>query len=281
MLWLKEKVAIITGAGSGLGREYALMFASHGAKVIVNDPGCTKEGTGSSQAAHSVVEEIRQAGGQAVPHTDPVGSLPVAQSLVESAIHHFGRLDILVNNAGILRDRTLLNMTEDEWDAVIHVHLKGTFTCLQAAARHMKDHGGGCILNTSSSSGLLGNFGQANYGAAKAGIYGLTRVAANELQKYHINVNAIAPIAATRMLADLPGLSDQDRQQFDPHQVATLATFLASDHAKALTGHTFGLEGNQLFLYRMLTSHGVTQFANQGRWTLESLAAAIPQTLAW
>lgn len=282
MKWLEGKVAVITGAGSGLGREYALQFAAQGAKVVVNDPGCNKDGQGSSPAAQEVVDAILESGGEAIAHLKPVGSVQVASELVQTAIDAFGKIDILVNNAGILRDRTLLNMSEEEWDSVIHVHLKGTFTCLQAAALQMKKQGhGGRILNTSSSSGLLGNFGQGNYGAAKAGIYGLTRVAAMEFQKLGITVNAVAPIAATRMLADLPGITEEDRQQLHPRQVARLMTFLASDQAAAITGQTFGIEGNQLFQYRMMTSHGVTQFALHGEWTVESIASAMQPVMFW
>ena len=202
---LDGKVAIITGAGNGIGREHALLFARLGARVVVNDPGCDRHGDGTSSAAEAVLEEIRAAGGEAIANLEPVGGFEAAAEIVESAVSAWGKLDILVNNAGILRDRTLLKTNEEEWDQVIQVHLKGTFTMLQAAARRMKEQGlGGRIINTSSGSGLLGNFGQSNYGAAKMGIQALTRIGAIELAHYQITVNAIAPMAYTRMTSDLP-----------------------------------------------------------------------------
>src|SRR5262245_53454638 len=204
---LEGKVAVITGAGGGIGRAHALLFAREGARVVVNDVGCQRDGTGHGDAAGRVVAEIRALGGEAVANTEAVGTFAAAGRIVQDAVEAFGRLDIRVNNAGILRDRTILNMTLEEWDQVIQVHLTGTFACLQAAARVMKEQGaGGRIINTSSSSGLLGLFGQANYGAAKAGIYALTRIAAQELAKYKITVNAIAPAALTRMLETIPGV---------------------------------------------------------------------------
>lgn len=282
MKWLENKVAIVTGAGSGLGREYALLFAQNGAKVIVNDPGCGRDGSGHSSIADEVVAEIAAHGGEAVADNTAVGSMKAADALIATAVRHYGKLDILVNNAGILRDRTLLNMSEEEWDVVIQVHLKGTFSCLQAAARQMKAQGhGGRIINTSSSSGLLGNFGQGNYGAAKAGIYGLTRVAALEFQKLGITVNAVAPIAATRMLADLPGFSEADLAHYHPRQVAALVAFLASEKAASITGQTFGIEGNHLFLYRMMTTHGADQFADEGQWSIDAIATSIQQVMFW
>ena len=205
---LADKVAIITGSGRGIGREHARLFSSEGAKVVVVDPGCDQHGAGESESiAEQTVSAIVAAGGEAVACREAVGSLDSARRMVQLAKDHFGRLDILVNNAGILRDRTLLKMSEDEWDDVIQVHLKGTFTCTQAAATVMKDQGqGGRVIKTSSSSGLLGNLGQTNYGAAKAGIHAFTRIAAVELAKYEITVNAIAPIALTRLLVSLPGI---------------------------------------------------------------------------
>jgi NAD(P)-dependent dehydrogenase (short-subunit alcohol dehydrogenase family) len=280
---LQGKVAVITGAGAGLGREYALLFAKEGAKIVVNDPGCNRDGTGAGQVADEVVREIQAAGGEAVANYLPVGSMANAAKIVQTAIDSFGKIDILVNNAGILRDRTILNMTEAEWDDVVNVHLKGTFSCLQAAAVAMKEQGkGGRIINTSSSSGLLGNFGQSNYGAAKAGIYGLTRVAAQEFMKLGITVNAIAPIAATRMLADLPefkGLDDLDK--LGPRYVAPLVAFLATDASAQITGQTFGIEGNQLFLYRMTTTHGVTRYQGPEPFTIEEVGKAMHQVLFW
>src|SRR5512139_1074782 len=175
---LDGKVAVITGAGTGIGRAHALLFAKQGAKVLVNDTGAALDGSGGGDAADRVAAEIRAAGGEAIPNRTSVAGFEGANSIVNHAVEQFGRIDILVNNAGILRDRTLLKMNPEEWQAVLDVHLTGTFACLQAAARRMKDQGtGGRIINTSSSSGVLGNFGQINYGAAKAGIHAVTRIA--------------------------------------------------------------------------------------------------------
>jgi NAD(P)-dependent dehydrogenase (short-subunit alcohol dehydrogenase family) len=282
---LDNKVAIVTGAGGGIGRAYALLFAREGARVVVNDVGSARDGMGgdgSNSAGHTVAE-IEKSGGRAVANTEAVGSFESAEGIVQSALDAFGQLDILVNNAGILRDRTILKMTPDEWNLVLRVHLKGTFACLQAAARAMKMRGeGGRIINTSSSSGLLGNFGQANYGAAKAGIHALTRIAAQELARHRITVNAIAPIALTRMTEDLPGRKkSMTVQAMGPQHIAPLAAFLASDDAAAITGQTFGVEGNHVFVYRMMTSHGVTNRRSDEPWTVEEIGKAIERIVEW
>ena len=280
---LEGKVAIITGAGGGIGREYALLFASEGAKVVVNDIGCEANGNGQSPTADQVVAEIIARGGQAVASNDPVGSFASAGRIVETALEAYGQLDILVNNAGILRDRTLLKMTEDEWNQVIEVHLTGTFSCMQAAARVMTERDmGGRIINTSSSSGLLGNFGQTNYGAAKAGIHALTRIAALELAKHKITVNAIAPAALTRMFQTIRGAADLvSIDTFGPKFIAPLAAYLASDAASSISGQTFGIEGQHVFIYKMMTSHGATQWNGPNPWTVEKLALAIGQIIQW
>jgi NAD(P)-dependent dehydrogenase (short-subunit alcohol dehydrogenase family) len=292
---LDGKVAIITGAGGGIGRQHALLFAREGARVVVNDPGCAVDGqpagvaeTGAetrSVVAQQVVEEITAAGGQAVANTDVVGTAEAAERIVETALDAYGRLDVLVNNAGILRDRTILKMTDDEWDAVLAVHLKGTFTCLQAAARVMKEQqpDGGRIINTTSSSGLLGQFGQANYGAAKAGIYALTRIAAQELARYHIAVNAIAPWAMTRMLAASSGFDlERAQETLAPERVSPLVAWLATDAAAraGVSGMVFGIEGNELFTYRMMTTHGATRHDGVP-WTIDSIGASIEQIIQW
>ncbi len=283
MAYLQGKVAIITGAGGGIGRAHALLFAREGAKVVVNDLGCARDGTGQSDAAARVVAEIKALGGAAVASEEAVGTVASAERIVRTALDAFGRLDVLVNNAGILRDRTLLNMTEDEWDQVIQVHLKGTFTCAQAAARVMKEQGrGGRIINTSSSSGLLGNFGQCNYGAAKAGIHALTRIAAWELAKYQITVNAIAPAALTRMLETMAGVKETVTEAtLGPQFIAPLVAYLASDAAAGITGQTFGVEGSHLFTYRMMTSHGSTKRVSGEPWTVEEIAKALNQIVNW
>ncbi|MBB74259.1 MAG: short-chain dehydrogenase [Planctomycetaceae bacterium] len=280
---LQGKVAVITGAGRGIGRAHALSMAAQGARLVINDVGCERDGSGQGSAAKDVVEEILATGGNAVVSSDEVGSSSAAQSIMQTALREFGQLDILVNNAGILRDRTLLKMTDEEWDDVVRVHLKGTFCCLRAAAQIMKDQGrGGRIINTSSSSGLLGNFGQANYGAAKAGIHTLTRIAAAELGRYGITVNAIAPLAWTRMTDDLPkGTALSQQQAMSPEFISPIVAFLASDAAKEINGETFGVEGNHVFCYRMMTSHGITRNSGDGPWSFEELRDLVPQAVTW
>lgn len=269
------KVVIITGAGNGIGRQHAQQFAKEGAKVVVNDLGGSRDGTGASNmAADQVVEEIKAAGGQAVADYSNVATLDGADTLVWRALDKFGRLDILVNNAGILRDRTLLNMSEPEWDAVQAVHLKGTFLVTRAAARVLKAQGqGGRIINTSSVSGLMGNFGQANYAAAKAGIYGFTRTVAMELQRFNITCNAIAPVALTRLTEDLTIMQGVSAEQLGPQHITPVVLFLASDLAAQVTGRVIGVQGGKIFEYRMLANPGVTRdVTREGAWTPEEIA---------
>jgi NAD(P)-dependent dehydrogenase (short-subunit alcohol dehydrogenase family) len=268
---LTGKVAIITGSGNGIGREHALYMAKLGAKIVVNDVGGARDGTGAgTRAADAVVEEIKKLGSDAVASYDSVATLEGAQSMVWAAMNKFGRLDVLVNNAGILRDRTLINMSEAEFDAVINVHLKGTFMCTQAAARAMKlQNQGGKIVNTTSLSGLLGNFGQANYSSAKAGIYGLTRTASMEFQKFNVNVNAVAPVAKTRMTEDLAMMKGVTETDMGPQHIAPVVAFLASDLAKDITGRIFGVHGTKVFEYKMAQSEGVTK--SGGMWSPEEI----------
>lgn len=255
---LDGKVAVITGAGNGIGRAHALLFAREGAKVLVNDTGGALDGSGSGDAAERVAGEIREIGGEAFPNTVSVASFEGANAIVRAAVEQWGQIDVLVANAGILRDRTLLKMNPEEWQAVIDVHLTGTFACLQAAARQMKDQGnGGRIITTSSSSGLLGNFGQINYGAAKAGIYAITRIAAMELGRYGITVNSLAPNAFTRMTRDLPAMAGRTEADYGPQFMSPLVCWLASDEAADVTGQTFGVNVNHIQIYKMMTSHGV------------------------
>ncbi|HLU68289.1 MAG TPA: SDR family NAD(P)-dependent oxidoreductase [Kofleriaceae bacterium] len=252
---LNGKVAAITGSGGGIGRAHALLLAREGARVVVNDIGAARDGTGADGAlAARVVEEIRVAGGEAIADTSDVSEPDGARALIRRAVDELGRLDILINNAGILRDKTLRKMEVDQWDAVIKVHLRGTFLCMQAAATHMIERGGGGrIINTTSVAGLLGNFGQANYSAAKAGIYGLTMTAAIELRKHGITVNALAPVAHTRMTEDLPMMSAMPdaAELLSPDRVAPAALFLASDLAADVTGAVLAVEGARMYVYRM------------------------------
>jgi NAD(P)-dependent dehydrogenase (short-subunit alcohol dehydrogenase family) len=267
------KVVVVTGAGNGIGRAEALAFAAAGARVVVNDVGGARDGTGRDQrAADAVVAEIAAAGGEAVASHASVSDVDGAAAIVWAGVGKWGRVDVLVNNAGILRDRSLVNMSEAEWDAVIAVHLKGAFLTTRAFARAIKQQGPGdyALVNTSSVSGLMGNFGQANYAAAKAGIYGFTRTAAIELAKSGCRANAIAPIALTRMTEDLPSMKEAaDR---GPEHVAPVVLWLASSLAKGITGRVFGVHGAHVFEYAMRTSPGVTAPPEGAAWTPAALA---------
>jgi NAD(P)-dependent dehydrogenase (short-subunit alcohol dehydrogenase family) len=270
---LDGKVAIITGAGGGIGRAHALLFAKEGAKVVVNDLGGDRAGKGfGSEMADNVVAEIKAAGGDAVANYDSVATREGADSLLWTALNKFGKVDILVNNAGILRDKTFLNMSEADWSLVLDVHLKGTFLCAQAVARQLKLQGkGGRIINTTSMSGLMGNFGQANYSAAKAGIYGLTRTLSLELKKANVTVNAIAPVAYTRMTEDLPMLSalPNAKEMLAPEHVATVALFLASELSADITGAVVGVQGTKVSVYRMMETAGAAPMG--AAWTAAEL----------
>jgi NAD(P)-dependent dehydrogenase (short-subunit alcohol dehydrogenase family) len=268
---LDGKVAIITGAGGGIGRAEALLFASEGARVVVNDVGGARDGSGQGDAAAAVVEEIKAAGGEAVASFASVATAEGAASIIKAAVDAFGRLDVLVNNAGILRDKTLLKMDEALFDSVIAVHLKGTFLCTQAAAKQMvAQGGGGRIVNTTSVSGMMGNFGQANYAAAKAGIYGLTRTAAIELQKQRITVNAIAPIAKTRMTEDLPHFQS-GKDTLSPEHIAPAALFLGSDLCVDRTGHVLAVAGSRMYVFKVVESTGKFKDENAA-WTAQEIA---------
>lgn len=246
------RVCIVTGGGRGIGREHALMLAEHGAKVVVNDLGAGRDGSGSSAGpAQEVVDEIVAAGGEAIVDGHDVSDWSAAGEMVAAAVERFGRLDVLVNNAGILRDRMLVNMTESEWDAVIAVHLKGTAAPAHHAAVHWRERSkageevDARIINTSSPSGLYGNVGQTNYGAAKAGIASFSIIASMELARYGVTVNAIAPAALTRMTEDL-GMgqaSDEVKEKMSPAWIAPLVTWLASSESSGVTGRVFDITG--------------------------------------
>ncbi len=249
------RIAIVTGAGRGIGREHALSLARHGAKVVVNDLGGSVDGTGGDLTpAEQVVEEIRAAGGEAIANGENVADFEGAGRMVQAAIDAFGDLHAVVNNAGILRDRMLSNMTEAEWDAVINVHLKGTFAPSRHAVAYWRDRAkagepvSGRIINTTSVSGIYGNPGQTNYGAAKAGIAAFTNILALEVARYGVTVNAVAPAALTRMTENL-GMgqgSDEEKAAMAPHWIAPIVTWLASDEAAGVTGRVFEASGRVL-----------------------------------
>ena len=246
------RVCIVTGAGRGIGREHARMLADHGASVVVNDLGGSRDGRGvDAGPAEEVVAEIVAAGGRAVANIDDVSDWAGAQHMVEQAIDAFGGLDVLVNNAGILRDRMLVNMTEEEWDGVIKVHLRGTFAPARHAAAYWRERSkqglanDARIINTTSISGLYANPGQSNYGAAKAGIAAFTQIAAQELARYGVTVNAVAPGALTRLTDDTK-MSDEIRAHYDPRWVAPVVTWLASGDSRDVTGQV--IESNGLVL---------------------------------
>jgi NAD(P)-dependent dehydrogenase (short-subunit alcohol dehydrogenase family) len=282
---LDGRVAIITGAGGGIGREHALLFASEGAKVVVNDLGGAMDGTGDDRSvAQKVVDEIKAMGGEAVANTDNIADWEGGQRLINTAVESFGDLHVLVNNAGILRDRVLVNMTEEEWDAVIHVHLKGHFVPTRFAAAYWREQTkagkqvNGAIVHTSSTSGLLGNPGQTNYGAAKAGIASFSNICAQELARYGVRSNTIAPAARTRLTEATPGLGDmvkapEDAGKFDawdPANVSPLVAYLSTADCP-LTGKTFFVQGARVALMSPWAM-GESFDNNNDRWTVEGLA---------
>ncbi|NNL67149.1 MAG: SDR family NAD(P)-dependent oxidoreductase [Myxococcales bacterium] len=280
---LSGKVAIVTGSGGGIGREHALALAKEGAQVVVNDLGGTREGAGGGTAmADQVVKEIQEAGGEAAASYDNVATVDGGKGILATALDAFGRVDALVNNAGILRDKTFAKMTEDLWDSVVAVHLRGAFCVTQPVFNHMKESGeGGSIINTSSTSGLEGNFGQTNYGAAKAGIAGLTRCLAIEGQRAGIRVNAIAPVALTRMTEDLAMFQKDDiKERMDPALVSPLIVYLASDLSKEITKRIFFVGGGTISEMRMTRTKGVTKTDDGGRWDPEEIAGRIDEILA-
>jgi len=281
------KVAIVTGGGRGIGRDECLLLAREGAKVVVNDVGAALDGSETGERpADEVVAEIRARGGGAVPSYDDVTHYAGAERLVRSAIDAFGRLDALVNNAGIVRDRMVYNMSEEDFDAVVAVHLKGHFNCVRWASAYFREENkkGSTdrrhIVNTTSGSGLLGNPGQTSYGAAKAGVAALTLIWARELERYGVSVNAIAPIARTRMTQATFGALEADAGEFDamdPANVAPLVVYLASDLSNDVTGEVLGIRGGELERYApWAVSKAI---AKDGRWTVEEIAARAREVL--
>ena len=282
---LDGRIAIITGAGRGIGREHALLFASEGAKVVVNDLGGALDGSGDDRSpAQQVVDEIKAAGGEAVANADDITDWEGGKRLIDTAVETFGDLHVLVNNAGILRDRVLVNMSESDWDSVIHVHLKGHFVPTRHAAAYWREQTKAgvevkaSVINTSSTSGLLGNPGQSNYGAATAGIAAFTTIAADELVRYGVRVNAIAPAARTRMTEHTPGLSDivqapTDASVFDswdPANVPPLVAYLATEGCPS-TGRVYFVHGGQVRLFQPWTM--TDSIDKNDRWTVTELQA--------
>jgi NAD(P)-dependent dehydrogenase (short-subunit alcohol dehydrogenase family) len=270
---LDGKVAIVTGAGGGLGRCHALLFAKEGAAVVVNDLGGARDGAGGGHSmADQVVKEIQAMGGQAVANYDSVATVEGGNNICKSAIDAFGKVDILVNNAGILRDKTLVNTDEQSWDIVIQVHLKGTYCVTRPVFTHMKERGqGGVIVNTSSTSGLIGNFGQSNYGAAKAGIAGFTRCLALEGKKYNIRVWGLAPVAVTRLTEDLPGMGNENvKQMLAPEKVSPAVLYMVSDLSKDKTGKFLFVSGNKVTELKIVGAEG---FKNPNGVTAQEIAA--------
>jgi len=288
---LDGRVAIITGAGRGIGREHALLFAAEGAKVVVNDLGGALDGSASAATpAEEVVAEIRAFGGEAVANHDNVAEWEGGARLIQTALDTYGELDVLVNNAGILRDRVLVNLSESDWDAVINVHLKGHFVPTRHAATYWRERAkaghpvNASIINTSSTSGLLGNIGQSNYGAAKAGIAAFTVIIAEELGRYGVRANAIAPAARTRMTESTPGLADyvvkpSDEAVFDvwdPANISPLVATLAMADCTA-TGRVFFVQGGTVRLFQNWTMTETLE--RDDRWAVADLAAQLPTLL--
>jgi NAD(P)-dependent dehydrogenase (short-subunit alcohol dehydrogenase family) len=281
---LKNKVAVVTGAARGIGKEIAVLMARYGARVVVNDYGGTESGGGAAAGpADEVVKEIRAAGGEAVASYDSVATMAGGQRIVQAAIDTFGRVDIVVNNAGILRDRMIFNMSEEEWDAVINTHLKGSFAVTRAAAPHMREQKSGRFINMTSTSGLVGNVGQANYAAAKLGIVGLTKVTALDMARYNVTANCISPFAWTRMIGTIPTETAAQKQRVEkikkmsPAHIAPVAAFLASDEAKEVTGQIFGVRGKELMLFGH--HRPIMRVHHAEGWTAERLAEMFAGTL--
>ena len=285
---LKGKVAVVTGAGRGIGKAIALLMAEEGARVVVNDLGTDIHGSGQLRGpADEVVAEIAESGGTAVANYDSVAVMEGGEQIIKTAVDNFGRLDILVNNAGILRDRMIFNMTEEEWDTVISIHLKGHFNCTKYACMLMREQGGGRIINFSSEAGL-GNAGQANYSAAKEGIIGFTRTVARDMGKYGVTCNAIRPRAATRMINTMRMVRDANITsalppvstfaQSQPEDIAPFVVYLASDEASLINGCDFIVGGGTISI--MSQPRPIETIYKEGRWTLDELSSIVPQTLA-
>jgi len=288
---VKNKVAVVTGGGGGIGRAICFLLAKEGAKVVVNDVGTTIDGTGTSnKVADSVVEIINKAGGIAIANYDSVITMEGGENIIKAALNHFGRLDIVITPHGILRDRMLFNMTEQEWDSVIETHLKGTFTVCKHASILFRQQKSGRIITFSSTSGLIGNPGQANYGAAKSGIAGFTKVVARDLGRYGVTVNCIAPLADTRMTMSIPVSAQRLSQESGitrgadeealekAEDIAPMVVYLASDHASNVNGQIFLVHGGTIAL--MSQPRPIkTIYSHQKQWTLDELSTMVSKYL--
>ena len=279
---LEGKSVIVTGAGGGIGRDIALAMAREGAKVVVNDIGASVAGEGKDEGpAQAVVNEIKALGGQAVANTDSVSESASAARIIGSALEAFGRIDVVVNNAGILRDRFFHKMSAEEWDAVIKVHLYGTFYVSRAAATHFKEQQAGCYVHMTSTSGLVGNFGQANYAAAKLGIAALSKSIALDMHKFNVRSNCISPFAWSRMIGSIPVETPEEQARVDrlkqmtPAKIAPLAVCLASDAANHVNGQIFAVRNNEIFL--MSQPRPIRSVQRGEGWTPQSVAShALP-----
>lgn len=280
---LNGKVGVVTGAGRGIGREICLSFAQEGAKVVVNDLGGDRDGSGEGKIADEVVKEIQDMGGEAVANYDSVATVEGGENLFKTTIDAFGEMDFLVNNAGILRDRTLYNMEESDWDLIMEVHLKGHYNCTRPFVRYIRDENRlNCrILNMSSVSGLYGNFGQTNYGAAKAGIAGFSRSLALEVAKYKCTVNTISPGAATRLTIDLIEAAGREYDENDwtqgPEQIAPVVTWLCSDEANNITSQIIHSQGGILGI--MQQPAVIKSYTSDNLWTINQLNQLMPELL--
>ncbi|MDH3318494.1 MAG: SDR family oxidoreductase [Betaproteobacteria bacterium] len=275
---LKDKVVLVTGAGGGIGRDFALAFAAHGARVMVNDLGTSVAGEGSSSGpAQKVADEIKAKGGEALASSDSVADWDSANRIVKAAIDAYGRIDCVVNNAGILRDRFFFNMSAEEWKSVIDVHLNGSFYVSRAAATYFKSQNSGCYVHMTSTSGLIGNLGQANYSAAKLGIVGLSKSIALDMARYGVRSNCIAPFAWSRMIGSIPTETPEQQARVEKMKVmetakiAPLAVFLASEAAQGVSGQIFAVRANELFL--MSQSRPIRSVHRAGGWTPQDIAA--------
>jgi NAD(P)-dependent dehydrogenase (short-subunit alcohol dehydrogenase family) len=282
---LEGKVALVTGAGRGIGRDIALLMARHGAGVVVNDMGGSAKGEGEDSApAAAVVEEIRKEGGDAIANFDSVADFAAAEDMVAQAVSQYGRLDIVVNNAGILRDVIFHKMTEDDWDSVIAVHLKGSFSVSRAAASRFREQGAGAFVHMTSTSGLIGNLGQANYSAAKLGIVGLSKSIALDMERFGVRSNCISPFAWSRLVGTIPVKDEAQAERVEkikrmtPAKIAPLAVYLASTEASGVSGQIFAVRYNEIFL--MGQSRPIRSVHRSEGWTPGTIAEHAMPSLA-